>query len=108
MLPTSSDVLVIGAGNAGFCAALAAAEHGVWVVVLERAPEAESGGNTRFTAGAFRCVYDGVDDLAALMPDLTQAEIANTDFGTYTQENFLTTWAESPNTARTRTSVSCW
>ena len=38
-------------------------EQGVSVLVLERAPEAESGGNSRFTAGAFRCVYDGVDDL---------------------------------------------
>ena len=37
----------------------------------ERAPEAESGGNSRFTAGAFRCVYDGVEDLKRLMPDLT-------------------------------------
>jgi heterodisulfide reductase subunit A-like polyferredoxin len=54
MLPTSSDVIVIGAGNAAFCAALAAAEHGVSVLVLERAPQDETGGNSRFTAGAFR------------------------------------------------------
>src|SRR5580700_6417936 len=89
MLPASTDVVVIGAGNAAFCAALAAAEHGVSVLMLERAPEAESGGNSRFTAGAFRCVYDGVDDLTALMPDLTDAEVANADFGTYTQEQFF-------------------
>ena len=57
--------------------------------MLERAPEEESGGNSRFTAGAFRCVYDGVDDLQALMPDLTEDEIANTDFGTYTQDKFF-------------------
>ena len=82
MLPSSSDVVVVGAGNAAFCAALAAAEHGVSVLVLERAPESEAGGNSRFTAGAFRCVYDGVEDLRRLMPDLTDAEIANTDFGT--------------------------
>src|SRR6195256_4018996 len=89
MLPASSDVVVIGGGNAAFCAALAAAEHGVSVLMLERAPEAESGGNSRFTAGAFRCVYDGVDDLKALMPDLTGDEIANTDFGTYTRDKFF-------------------
>jgi tricarballylate dehydrogenase len=89
MLPTSSDVVVIGAGNAAFCAALAAAENGVSVLVLERAPEDEAGGNSRFTAGAFRCVYDGVDDLKALMPDLTEDEISRTDFGTYTQEKFF-------------------
>lgn len=89
MLPASSDVVVVGAGNAAFCAALAAAEHGVSVLVLERAPEAESGGNSRFTAGAFRCVYDGVDDLKALMPDLTDTEIANTDFGSYPENGFF-------------------
>src|ERR1700738_4764191 len=89
MLPASSDVVVIGAGNAAFCAALAAAENGVSVLVLERAPEEEAGGNSRFTAGAFRCVYDGVDDLRALMPDLTDDEVAKSDFGSYTEENFF-------------------
>ncbi len=89
MLPQASDVVVVGAGNAALCAALAAAEHGVSVLVLERAPQDEAGGNSRFTAGAFRCVYDGVDDLRALMPDLTDAEIANADFGTYTEEKFF-------------------
>jgi tricarballylate dehydrogenase len=89
MLPRESDVVVVGAGNAALCAALAAAEHGVSVLVLERAPEAESGGNSRFTAGAIRCVYDGVDDLKELMPDLTEEEIGNTDFGTYTEDQFF-------------------
>ena len=88
-LPRSADVVIVGAGNAAFCAAHAAAEHGGSVLVLERAPEEESGGNSRFTAGAFRCVYDGVDDLRALMPDLTDDEVANTDFGTYTQDKFF-------------------
>src|SRR5450830_1607623 len=70
-LPPSVDGIVVGGGNAAFCAALAAAEQGVSVLVLERAPEEEAGGNSRFTAGAFRCVYDGVEDLRALMPDLS-------------------------------------
>jgi tricarballylate dehydrogenase len=82
-------VVVVGAGNAALCAALAAAESGASVLVLERAPEAESGGNSRFTAGAFRCVYEGVEDLKALMPDLTAEEIGNTDFGTYTEAQFF-------------------
>jgi tricarballylate dehydrogenase len=89
MLPQSIDIVVVGAGNAALCAALSAAEAGASVVVLERAPESECGGNTRFTAGAIRCVYDGVDDLRALMPDLTEDEIANTDFGTYTEAQFF-------------------
>ena len=89
MLPPASDVVVVGAGNAAFCAALAAAEHVGSVLVLERSPKEVSGGNSRFTAGAFRCVYDGVDDLKALMPDLTESEIAISDFGTYTQDKFF-------------------
>src|SRR5688572_1315134 len=89
MLPASADVVVVGAGNAALCAALAAAEHGVSILVLERAPEEEAGGNSRFTAGAIRCVYDGVEDLKVLMPDLTEEEIANTDFGSYTEEQFF-------------------
>lgn len=88
-LPSSVDVVVVGGGNAAFCAALAAADKGVSVLVLERAPEDEAGGNSRFTAGAFRCVYDGVDDLRALMPDLTDQEVAVTDFGTYTADKFF-------------------
>src|SRR5215472_4437556 len=84
-----AEVIVVGAGNAALCAALAAADAGAQVRVLERAPEEEAGGNSRFTAGAFRCVYDGVADLRALMPDLTDAEVANADFGTYSEAQFF-------------------
>jgi tricarballylate dehydrogenase len=89
MLPESVDVVVVGAGNAALCAALAAADQGASVLVLERAPREERSGNTRFTAGAFRVAYDGVDQLRALMPDLTEDEIASTDFGTYTEDQFF-------------------
>src|SRR5205807_488855 len=58
------------------------------VVMLEAAPEEESGGNSRFTAGSIRVVYNGVDDIKTLVPDLTQAEIDTTDFGTYTADQF--------------------
>jgi tricarballylate dehydrogenase len=83
------DVVVVGAGNAGLCAALSAREVGASVLVLEAAPESERGGNSRFTAGAMRVVYRGVDDLRELMPDLTEDEIARTDFGAYAESNFL-------------------
>src|SRR5262245_40011212 len=83
-----TDVLVVGAGNAAMCAALAAREAGADVLVLERAPEAERGGNTAFTAGAMRTVYRDLDDLRSLMPDLAQEEVDGTEFGTYSAEAF--------------------
>jgi len=83
------DVVIVGGGNAAFCAALAARERCERVLVLERAAEDEAGGNSRFTAGAMRVAYDGVEDLRRLMPDLSDEEVARTDFGTYTEEQFL-------------------
>src|SRR6201987_4627663 len=84
-----ADVIVVGAGNAAFCAGLAAQEQGAKVLMLEAAPEDESGGNSRFTAGSIRVAYDGVEDIKTLVPDLTEAEVATTDFGTYTQDQFF-------------------
>jgi tricarballylate dehydrogenase len=81
-------VVVIGAGNAAFSAALSARENGARVVVLEKAAPHEAHGNSRFTAGSMRFAYDGIDDLRALMPDLGEAEIANTDFGSYPVERY--------------------
>src|ERR1700675_1705897 len=83
------DVIVVGGGNAGLCAALASREHCARVLVLERAPADEACGNSRFTAGAMRVVYNGVEDLKKLIPDLTAEEIAQTDFGTYTSDQFF-------------------
>src|ERR671936_1961489 len=89
MVDKAADVIVVGAGNAAFSAALAAQEQGASVLMLEAAPEDESGGNSRFTAGSVRVVYNGVDDIKTLVPDLTPQEIAETDFGTYTAEQFF-------------------
>jgi tricarballylate dehydrogenase len=89
MAGSQADVIVVGGGNAAFCAALAAQEAGATVMMLEAAPEEESGGNTRFTAGSVRVVYNGVDDIKSLVPDLTEQEIATTDFGTYTADQFF-------------------
>jgi tricarballylate dehydrogenase len=85
----AADVIVVGAGNAAFCAALSARERGAKVLMLEAAPEEESGGNSRFTAGSIRVVYHGVEDIRTLVPDLTPAEIESTDFGTYTAAQFF-------------------
>ena len=85
----SIDVLIVGGGNAALCAALSAREQGVGVLVLERAPEALRAGNTAFTAGAMRVAYRGVEDVLRLVPDLSDEDKANTEFGSYTEEQFL-------------------
>lgn len=81
-------VLVVGAGNAALCAAISAAEGGAQVTMLERAPRHARGGNSAFTGGCFRTVYDGADDIQRLVPDLTDAERDSSDFGTYDAAKF--------------------
>lgn len=50
----SFDVVVVGCGVAGLTAAVAAAEAGAKVAVLERSTFDERGGNTRYTTAAIR------------------------------------------------------
>jgi len=82
-------VIVVGCGNAALCAAISAKENGADVLVLERAPQKLRGGNSAFTAGAMRVAYNGADDLVELMPDLSEEELAITDFGSYTEDKFF-------------------
>ena len=81
------DVVVLGAGNAAFCAALAAQENGSSVIMIEAAPLEEAGGNSRYTAGAIRFAHEGLQDLTTVL-DLNQDEIENADFGVYTTDQF--------------------
>jgi tricarballylate dehydrogenase len=89
VLDEQADVVVVGGGNAALCAALAARQEGASVVVLERAPEQARGGNSAFTAGAMRVAYKGVDDILALVGDMDPAQLARTDFGAYTVDQFF-------------------
>jgi tricarballylate dehydrogenase len=101
------DVIVVGGGNAALCAALSAREHGARVLLLERAPEDQRGGNSSFTGGGFRMVHHGVETVRTVVPDLSEGEIANTDFGEYTEEAYLddlgrvTRWYCDPDLAET-------
>jgi tricarballylate dehydrogenase len=80
------DVVVVGAGNAALCAALAARGRGARVLVLERAPHHLRGGNTYFTGGGFRFPYGGLDDIRRLIPELSDAEARSVDVGSYAAE----------------------
>jgi tricarballylate dehydrogenase len=48
------DVLVVGCGAAGLTSALAALENGASVIILERSPKEDRGGNTRWTEALLR------------------------------------------------------
>ena len=84
----AADVVVVGAGNAALCAALAAREQGASVLVLEKAPQHLRGGNTFFTGGGFRFPYRGLDDIRALIPEMSDEECAGIDVGAYPQPQF--------------------
>ena len=79
--------MVVGGGNAGFCAAHAAREAGASVLLLEKCAPDQAGGNSFYTAGAFRVPYQGIDDLIPLLaerdprlPDTTVPPYPESDF----------------------------
>jgi tricarballylate dehydrogenase len=63
------EVIVVGAGNAGLVAALAAHEAGARVSVLEKAPRDTRGGNSRYSMGAFAFGCPTLADLRALLAE---------------------------------------
>ena len=65
------DIVVIGGGNAALCAAMTAAEAGARVMILEAAPRAYRGGNSRHTRN-FRCMHSG--PLGPLIESYTEEE----------------------------------
>ena len=85
-----SRVVVVGGGNAALCAAIAARGAGARVLLLEKAPAAERGGNSFFTAGAFRFAHHGLDDLRRdVLPDLSEAEARAIDIDAYPEARFF-------------------
>lgn len=68
---TRRDVVVIGAGNAAMAAAVGARQAGAArVLVLEKAPKAYRGGNTRCAGGMLRFAFSHPEELLPLHPGL--------------------------------------
>ena len=82
------DVVVVGAGIAGSSAALAAWEKGAKVLILEKAPRSERGGNGRFTGGGFRFVHKGNEEIREFLPEIPQSQLDLIDVKAYTQDDF--------------------
>lgn len=85
--PNAADVIVIGAGNAAFAAALSARDNGRSVVMLERATPDMAGGNSYYTAGATRMTHNGLDDLRDLVEPDERHTV--TEVPPYTAENYI-------------------
>lgn len=82
-----ADIVVVGTGAAGLCAGITACDEGLGsVLVLEAAPEAEAGGNTR-VSGQLMFIPDTAEDAVKYQTNLN---------GPYAvDEELLQAWAEN-------------
>lgn len=96
------DVIVVGAGNAAFAAAMSAKENGAEkVVVLEKAHKGMRGGNTHWSGAIFRIAFDEPRDLEPFLPGV-EDEYLNFYEGItpYTKERF---WGDLDRVTQGRT-----
>ncbi|CAI4215886.1 unnamed protein product [Parascedosporium putredinis] len=87
-LPSSCTVLVVGSGNAGFSAAVAARQGAQDVILIDQCPESWAGGNSYFTAGAYRTVHGGKSDLLPLVNNVDEQTAEEIDIDPYTEADF--------------------
>lgn len=97
-LPEDCDILIIGSGNAGLSAAISAAQtittstsptkKPAQILLIDKCPEEWAGGNTYFTAGAFRTVHNGLPNLLPLVNNVDSSTAQKIDIPPYTNEAF--------------------
>ncbi|QQE09923.1 FAD-dependent tricarballylate dehydrogenase TcuA [Planctomycetota bacterium] len=85
-----NHVIVLGSGNAALSAAMAAADHGANVTILEKAPEPEMGGNTRLTTAALRVAFEESKQIREILDkQFSDVEWSNIEIEPYPQDNFI-------------------
>src|SRR5262249_44928005 len=72
--------------EAAIAAKLAGAQN---VVMLEKAPKHESGGNAQFSHVGFRFVHSGPTELREFLPQVPEERFRRMQIPAYTQQNFL-------------------
>ncbi len=84
------DAVVVGGGNAGLCTVLEAANRGISVLLLEKAPRERRGGNSRVTGGVWRVPHErGREELGPLLePSTLPVPLENIDFEPYPKDAF--------------------
>ena len=93
--PETYDVVVVGSGNAGFSAASTAYHHlsrtklKPRVLLLEKSPSHWIGGNTSFTAGAYRTSFPSLDTIFPLVKNCPSSLADRIDPYAYTNQDFL-------------------
>lgn len=100
------DVIVIGAGMAGLGAALSAQEYGAAVLLVEKAPFAQRGGNAR-RGSSFRASYGDMARLQPLISSFGQLDPAAVCIPPYSDDDYyhdlmaVTQGEADPELART-------
>jgi tricarballylate dehydrogenase len=104
-MPNAYDVIVLGGGNAALCAAITARRSGAKVLIVEHAPRAERGGNSRHTRN-LRLAHDTPTDVLTesyspeeYFEDLLKVTAGNTneDLARYviSESRYLAEWMKS-------------
>jgi tricarballylate dehydrogenase len=83
-----TDVLIVGSGNAGLVAALAAHEEGAKVAIIERAPVERRGGNSAFSGGIFRCAFRNFDELRPILVETPTLPFTSVEVEPYPADSF--------------------
>lgn len=86
------DVVVIGSGNAGLSTAISAKQNGKSVIVIEKAPISQRGGNSSLTMN-FRFCHQNLEQLVNLIDDgdinQEQLDILKSCYKPYSQDEFI-------------------